>query len=129
MDYYLRTGDAAETTRKQYVAHIASVHPHGRTIRQSLCRCRENHDHRDRTRQGLVGHHVAARSEQSITFKQSINSALAPAIDWPRLLCTDGHSFHGESLNVANPDFFKGLQPLIEDHRSRPPSRPICVGS
>ena len=52
---------------------------------------------------------------------------LTPAIDWPQLFADTGVTGIAD-LNVANPDFFKGLEassspPILT------PSRPICAGS
>jgi len=114
-DYYLRTGDAAETTRKQYVAHIAKM----------LALAGEADDKAAADAEKIMALETAlAKISLDITSQRDPNkvyhietveqlSQQAPAIDWPRFFSAAGTP-PVTNLNVANPDFFKGLQPLIE---------------
>ena len=114
-DYYLRTGDAAETTRKQYVAHVAKM----------LTLAGEPEDRAAADAQKIMDLETAlAKISLDITSQRDPNkiyhpetvaqlSALAPVMDWPRFFALTGTGSVTD-LNVANPDFFKGLQPLIE---------------
>jgi putative endopeptidase len=114
-DYYLRTGDAAETTRKQYVSHVAKM----------LVLTGEPADKAATDAEKIMNLETSlAKDSLDVTSQRDPNkiyhlesveqlSALAPAIDWPRLFSlTSTPSM--TNLNVANPDFFKGLQTLIE---------------
>ncbi|HEX3893732.1 MAG TPA: M13 family metallopeptidase [Terracidiphilus sp.] len=114
-DYYLRTGDAAETTRKQYVVHIGKM----------LVLMGEPEDKAAADAQKIMDLETAlAKVSLDITSQRDPNkvyhletveqlSAQAPAIDWPQFFAA-AHTPAFTNLNVANPDFFKGLQPLIE---------------
>ncbi len=114
-DYYLRTGDAAETTRKQYVAHVAKM----------LTLAGEPEDRAAADAQKIMDLETAlAKISLDITSQRDPNkiyhpetvaqlSALAPVMDWPRFFALTGTGSVTD-LNVANPDFFKGMQPLIE---------------
>lgn len=113
-DYYLRTGETPEATRKQYVAHVAKM----------LTLMGEAEDKAASDAQKIMELETAlAKVSLDITSQRDPNkiyhpqtveqlSQLTPAIDWPKFFAAAGTpSFTG--LNVANPDFFKGLQQLI----------------
>jgi putative endopeptidase len=114
-DYYLRPGDAAETTRAQYVAHVAKM----------LILAGEPVDQAAADAQKIMGLETTlAKVSLDITSQRDPNkvyhpeavtqlAALAPALDWPRFFLLTGTP-PITSLNVANPDFFKGMQSLIE---------------
>ncbi len=114
-DYYLRTGDAAETTRKQYVLHVAKM----------LSLAGEPDDKTAADAQKIMDLETAlAKVSLDVTSQRDPNkiyhietveqlSQLAPAIDWRQFLSAAGTPALTD-LNVANPDFFKGLEPLIE---------------
>ncbi len=114
-DYYFRTGDAAEKTRKEYVAHVATM-------------------------LGLMGEpadEAAADAEKIMTLETALAKVslditserdpskiyhpmtvaklaeLTPEIDWPVFFAKTGVPGIAD-LNVANPDFFKGLQAVFE---------------
>jgi endothelin-converting enzyme/putative endopeptidase len=114
-DYYFRTGDAAEKTRKDYGTHIATM-------------------------LGLLGEpadQAAADAEKVMTLETALAKAsmdvtdrrdphkvyhmmsttqlaqLAPAIDWPQFFARTGVPGIAD-LNVANPDFFKGLEAVFD---------------
>ena len=52
---------------------------------------------------------------------------LTPEIDWPQLFADTGVAGITD-LNVANPDFFKGLRPFLNPPTSTR-SKPICAGN
>jgi putative endopeptidase len=114
-DYYLRTGDTPEKTRKQYVAHVAKMlalagEPEGQAVADA---------------QKIMDLETAlAKVSLDITSQRDPNkiyhpepvtelAALAPVIDWTRFFSLTGTP-PITSLNVANPDFFKGMQAQIE---------------
>lgn len=113
-DYYLRTGDAAEQTRKQYVAHVAKM----------LTLMGEPAEAATADAEKIMSLETAlAKVSLDITSQRDPNkiyhletvdqlSSLAPAINWPRFFALTATPSMTD-LNVANPGFFKGLQPLI----------------
>ncbi len=114
-DYYLRTGDAPESTRKQYVTHVAKM----------LTLMGEPEDKAATDAQKIMELETSlAKVSLDITSQRDPNkvyhpqtveqlSQLAPAIDWPKFFSALGAP-PVTNLNVANPDFFKGLEPVIE---------------
>jgi endothelin-converting enzyme/putative endopeptidase len=114
-DYYLRPGDAAETTRKQYVAHVAKMltlqgEPAGQASADA-----EKIMVLETSLAKVSMDVTSQRDPNKIYHLESIEqlSGLAPAIDWPRFFSAAGAPAM-TNLNVANPDFFKGLEPLLE---------------
>ena len=114
-DYYFRTGDAAEKTRKEYVEHVASM----------LRLMGEPADQATSDAGKIMTLETAlAKVSMDITSRRDPNNVyhsmpvaklteLTPAIDWPKFFA--GTSVIGiVDLNVANPDFFKGLQAVFE---------------
>jgi endothelin-converting enzyme/putative endopeptidase len=114
-DYYFRTGDAAEKTRKDYVAHIANM----------LGLMGEPADQATADAQKIMTLETAlAKVSLDITSARNPNNVyhpmtvanlaeMTPEIDWPQLFADTGVPGISD-LNVANPDFFKGLQPVLE---------------
>jgi endothelin-converting enzyme/putative endopeptidase len=114
-DYYFRTGDAAEKTRTEYVAHIANM----------LGLMGEPTDKAAADAQKIMTLETAlAKVSLDITSERDPNNVyhpmtvaklaeLTPEIDWPQLFADTGEPGITD-LNVANPDFFKGLQPVLE---------------
>ncbi len=114
-DYYLRTGDAAETTRKQYVEHVAKM----------LALAGEPEEKASADAQKIMELETAlAKVSLDVTSQRDPNkiyhletveelSRQAPAIAWADFFAAAGAPTL-TNLNVANPDFFKGLQPVIE---------------
>lgn len=114
-DYYFRTGEAAEKTRKQYVQHIANTltllgasNPEAEADAQSIFQletalAKASMDVTSRREPKNVYHMMAVGDLQKLT----------PALDWTRLL--SGASFPSVTeINVANPDFFKGLNAVLD---------------
>ncbi len=114
-DYYFRTGDAAEKTRTEYVAHVANM----------LGLMGEPADKATADAQKIMTLETAlAKVSLDITSSRDPNNVyhpmtvaqlaeLTPEIDWPQLFALTGESGITD-LNVANPDFFKGLQPILD---------------
>ncbi|MGA8150063.1 MAG: M13 family metallopeptidase [Terriglobales bacterium] len=113
-DYYFRTGDAAEKTRKDYVQHITNVfklmgEPEGKAASDA---------------QAIMQLETAlAKVSMDITSRRDPNkiyhletvpelSSLAPNLEWKGFLEAIGAPTITE-LNVMDPDFFKGLNALL----------------
>ncbi len=113
-DYYFRTGDAAEKTRKEYVEHVAKM----------LVLIGEPADKADADAQKIMTLETAlAKVSLDITSMRDPNNVyhpmtvaklteLTPEIDWPKFLADTGVSGIAD-LNVTNPEFFKGLQAVF----------------
>lgn len=114
-DYYLRTGNEAEKARKEYVAHVANM------LRLSG----EPADRAAAEAAKIMALETAlAKASMDVTSRRDPNnvyhpmavtklSELTPQIDWPRFFAETGEPGIRD-LNVANPDFFRGLQALLE---------------
>lgn len=114
-DYYFRPGPAAEETRKQYVQHIAN--------RLKLMGEPEGQASSDA--QSIMQLETAlAKVSMDITSQRDPNKIyhmmplaelqkLTPNFNWSRFLADVGAPPVTE-LNVANPDFFKGLAVLLD---------------
>jgi endothelin-converting enzyme/putative endopeptidase len=114
-DYYFRTGDDAEKTRKQYVEHVAAM----------LQLLGEPADKAAADAQRIMTLETAlAKVSMDVTSRRDPKSVyhllpaakiteLTPGIDWPKLFADTGVPGITE-LNVANPEFFKGLQAILE---------------
>jgi endothelin-converting enzyme/putative endopeptidase len=114
-DYYFRSGDAAEKTRKEYVEHVASM----------LRLMGEPADQATSDAGKIMTLETAlAKVSMDITSRRDPNNIyhsmpvaklteLTPAIDWPKFFAGTG-VIGIVDLNVANPDFFKGLQAVFE---------------
>ena len=114
-DYYFRTGDADEKTRKDYVAHIATM----------LGLLGEPADKASADADKIMALETAlAKVSMDVTVARDPNNVyhmmptaqlaeLTPAIDWPQFFARTGVPGIAD-LNVANPDFFKGLQAVLD---------------
>jgi putative endopeptidase len=114
-DYYFRTGDAAEKTRKEYVQHIANM----------LKLMGEPESAAASDAQSIMQLETAlAKVSMDITTQRDPNKVyhmmqvselekLTPGIDWPRFL-TEAGAPAVSQLNVTNPEFFKGLNALLD---------------
>jgi putative endopeptidase len=113
-DYYLRTGDAAEKTRQQYVQHVANM----------LKLLGEQEAAADADAQKIMQLETALakvsmdvtsqRDPKNIYHPMTVSqlAGLAPEIAWPVFFARTGVPAVAD-LNVANPDFFKGLHALL----------------
>ena len=114
-DYYFRAGDAAETTRKQYVQHIKNTlnligesESDATADAQSIFQLE--------TAMAKISMDITSRREPKNIYHPTAVSDLqkaTPSLDWTRLLSEA--RFPGlTELNVTNPDYFKGLNTLLE---------------
>jgi putative endopeptidase len=113
-DYYLRSGAAAEKTRQQYVQHItnmlkflgesdaASVGDAQKIMQMETALAKMSMDI------------TAQRDPNNIYHPMAVAelAGLAPYINWPEFFERTGTPPVSE-LNVANPEFFKGMKALI----------------
>jgi putative endopeptidase len=114
-DYYFRAGDEAEKTRKNYVAHVAKM----------LTLIGEPADQSAADAAKIMTLETAlAKASMDVTSRRDPENvyhpmpptqlaALAPVIDWNELFTRTGVPGI-EKLNVGNPDFFKGLEAVID---------------
>ena len=113
-DYYFRTGDAAEKTRKEYVQHIANVLKlMGETDGQAASDAQAIMQ--VETALAKVSLDITSRRDPNKIYHMEPVSALtelAPALSWNRFLEATGAPTISE-INVANPDFLKGLNALL----------------
>ena len=114
-DYYLRTGDAAEKTRAQYVEHIAKMLTLiGEPDAAAASDSKKIMDLE--TALAKVSMDVTSRRDpKNVYHPMPVTqlATLAPVIAWPAFFEDTGVSSVSD-LNVINPDFFKGLNALIE---------------
>jgi endothelin-converting enzyme/putative endopeptidase len=114
-DYYLRTGAAPEKTREQYLQHItnmlkllgetdaAAASDAARIVALETALAKVSMD--------ITSQRDPKNVYHPMTVAQL--TALTPAIAWPSFFELTGERGIND-LNVANPDFFKGLNALIE---------------
>ena len=113
-DYYFRTGDVAEKTRAQYVQHITNIlklmgEPEPRAVSdaQKIMQLE--------TALAKVSMDITSqRDPKNVYHLMPVSqlATLAPGIAWDRFLKATGAPPVSE-LNVANPDFFKGMNALL----------------
>jgi len=114
-DYYLRTGAADEKTRQQYVQHVANM----------LKLMGETDDAAaSDAKKIMVLETALAKASMDITSRRDPMNVyhpmlvtklaeLTPAIAWPDFFNATGAPAISD-LNVANPDFFKGMNAVIQ---------------
>jgi endothelin-converting enzyme/putative endopeptidase len=114
-DYYFRTDDAAVKTRKEYVDHIGNM----------LKLMGEPADQAATDAQKIMTLETAlAKASMDVTSRRDPHATyhvmtiaklgeLAPSIDWTPFIAATGVSGIAD-LNVASPDFFKGMQAVID---------------
>ncbi|MGP8253855.1 MAG: M13 family metallopeptidase, partial [Terracidiphilus sp.] len=114
-DYYFRTGAAADKTRKEYVEHVANMlHLAGEPADQAAADAEKIMTLE--TALAKVSMDITSRRDpHSIYHMMTVAklTELTPKIDWNALIADTGVTGIAE-LNVANPDFFKGMQTLVE---------------
>jgi putative endopeptidase len=114
-DYYFRTGDAAEKTRTEYVQHITNT--------LKLMGESENEAASDaksifklETALAKISMDITSRRDPANVYHMmpvADLQKLDPALNWTKLL-GDAKFPAVTELNVANPDFFKGLNAVID---------------
>jgi putative endopeptidase len=114
-DYYLRTGDAAEKTRQQYVDHVGKML---KLLGESEAAATADAQKIMQLETALakVSMDVTSQREPTNVYHPmpvSQLTGLAPEIAWPVFFEKTGAP-PVTDLDVANPDFFKGLHALLE---------------
>ena len=114
-DYYFRTGDVAEKTRKDYVQHITNML---RLLGEPEVQASNEAQKIMQLETALAEVSLDITSErdpQKIYHMMSLADLqkLSPALDWSRLLAEANFTRVSE-LNVAMPEFFKGMNAVIE---------------
>jgi putative endopeptidase len=114
-DYYLRTGDAAEKTRQQYVQHVAAML---KLLGESDYAAAADAQKIMQLETALAKVSMditSQRDPKNVYHPMSVAdlTALVPDIAWPGFF-TDSGAPPISDLNVANPDFFKGLHVLLQ---------------
>jgi putative endopeptidase len=114
-DYYFRTGDVAEKTRKDYVQHITNMlklmgepDAEAASDAQSIMQLE--------TSLAKISMDVTTRRDPQKVYHLMPTSdlqKLAPGINWNRFL-TDAGTPPITEINVANPDFIKGMNALVD---------------
>jgi putative endopeptidase len=114
-DYYLRTGDADQKIRQQYVEHIADTF---KLLGKPEAEAKED-------AQKVMDLETAlAKVSQDVTSRRNPHNIyhmmpvadlekLAPSIDWKKFLSDLGAPPVTE-INVTNPDFFKSLNSILD---------------
>ena len=114
-DYYFRTGEKDEEIRKQYVQHVTNMLKLlGESDAQAAADAQA--DLKLETALAKVSLDVTSqRDPHNIYHRMSRKDlqALVPAFNWDRFFATLGGPSFNE-LNVAEPDFFKGLNEIIQ---------------
>ena len=114
-DYYLRTGTAAEKTRQEYVQHVTNMlklmgEPEGKATSdaQKIMALE--------TSLAKISMDITSQRDPKNVYHpmdKAQLAGLAPEIDWAEFFeRTQTPAF--TELNVANPEFFKGLNALLE---------------
>ena len=113
-DYYFRTGEASEKTRAQYVQHIANMlklmgEPEAKAAADAQAIMQME------TALAKVSLDITSQRDPVNVYHLmpvSEFAGLAPNVAWNRFLAASGAPAITE-INVANPDFFKGLNALL----------------
>jgi putative endopeptidase len=114
-DYYLRTGAAAEKTRQQYVQHMTTIlklmgEPDAKAASDAQ-KIMQLETALAKASMDITSQRDPKNVYHPMTVTQL--SGLAPEIAWQKFFERTGTPA-GFELNVANPDFFKGLQAQLE---------------
>jgi putative endopeptidase len=114
-DYYLRTGAAAEKTRQQYVQHVANMLKLlGEPDAAAAADAAKIMDME--TALAKVSMDITSQRDPKNVYHPmpaTQLAELAPAISWPGFFSATGTPPVSD-LNVANPEFFKGMNTLIQ---------------
>ncbi len=115
-DYYLRTGDADEKLRKEYVQHITNTL---RLIGESESEAASDAQSIFQLETALakISMDITSRRDPKNVYHLTEVSDLqkmTPRLDWARLLAESRFPSGVSEINVTNPDFFKGLNGLLD---------------
>ncbi|PYP91025.1 MAG: M13 family peptidase [Candidatus Angelobacter sp. Gp1-AA117] len=114
-DYYTRTDANSEKTRKEYVQHVANMFKLlGDSPQAAAANAKKVMEIETALAKASLTV-VQRRDPASIYHKMPLNdlAGMAPAFNWNRYLRATGTP-EVQSLNVAVPDFFKGLQTVLQ---------------
>ncbi|MGH9563360.1 MAG: M13 family metallopeptidase, partial [Terracidiphilus sp.] len=114
-DYYFRTGPEAEKTRKQYVEHVAAML---QLLGEPAEKAASDADKIMALETALakVSMDITSRRQPENVYHLLPTAKLVemtPDIDWTKLFVDTGVPGITE-LNITNPDFFKGLQTVLD---------------
>jgi len=114
-DYYLRTGEAAEKTRQQYVQHLTAML---KLLGEPEAKAASDAEKIMALETALakISMDVTSRRDPKAIYHPMTVAQLTeltPGIDWAEFFARTGTPPFTE-LNVVNPEFFKGLQALLE---------------
>ena len=114
-DYYFRTGDAAEKTRTQYVQHITNMLKLMGESQSSAASDAQSIMQLETALAKVSMDMVTQRDPNKVYHLMQVSElqALTPQIDWPKFFAEGGAPAISQ-VNVANPDFFKGLKALLD---------------
>jgi putative endopeptidase len=114
-DYYFRTGDAAEKTRKEYVQHITNMLKLMGEPESTAASDAEKIMQVETALAKVSMDVTSQRDPNKIYHMMPVTELekLTPNIAWPRFLVEAGAPAVSE-LNVTNPEFFKGLSALLD---------------
>jgi endothelin-converting enzyme/putative endopeptidase len=114
-DYYFRTGEAAEKTRKEYVQHITNVFKLMGESEADASADAQSIMQLETALAKISMDITSQRDPKNVYHMKQLTELekLTPNLDWPRFLAEAGAPPVTE-LNVANPDFFKGLSTLLD---------------
>jgi putative endopeptidase len=114
-DYYFRTGEAAEKTRKDYVQHIANMLKLMGEPEATATSDAQNIMQLETALAKVSLDIVTQRDPNKVYHMMQVSELekLTPNIDWPRFI-KEGGSPAVTQLNVTNPEFFKGLSALLD---------------
>ncbi|MFT3697780.1 MAG: M13 family metallopeptidase [Kofleriaceae bacterium] len=114
-DYYVRTGDAADKTRKQYVEHVTNMLKlSGESAAQAATDAKAVFAFE--TELAKLSMDITSRRDPHNTYHvMSVADAakLMPALSLDKLLSV-AQVPKIDTINVGNPDFMKGMNGLIE---------------
>src|SRR6202158_2984785 len=109
-DYYFRAGAAAEKTRAQYVQHVANMFKLEGELEKKAVSDAEAIMQLETTLAKVSMDITSRRDPNKVYHLMPVSelTTLAPGLSWGRFLAASGAPKVSE-LNVANPDFIKGL--------------------
>jgi putative endopeptidase len=116
-DYYLRTGEAAEKTRQQYLQHITNTL---KLMGEPDAKAASDAQKIMQLETALAKASMdvtSQRDPKNIYHPMTVSqlSGLAPEIAWTSFFPLTGvHDVN--TLNVANPDFFKAMNALVQSN-------------
>jgi len=114
-DYYLRSGEAAEKTRQEYVQHITNMLKLLGEADTAAASDAKKIMELETALANVSMDITSQRDPKNVYHPMTVAelAGLTPGIGWTKFFEDTGAPAVSE-LNVANPDFFKGLNALIE---------------